>query len=145
PAEYIISGKDPGIYFNEGIQIAQRGSLVVADETIAAVPASLRHLFGLNIEPGAFGIRFMGFFVADAMRGTIVGQFPHFYPVWIAIGYGVDGLMGARAVIGFWALLGVLAVYFTGVRVAGRPAAAAGAGLLALNVVQVWNARYPNA
>ena len=28
PSEYIIGGKDPGIYINEGIQIAQRGTLV---------------------------------------------------------------------------------------------------------------------
>ena len=42
-------------------------------------------------------------------------------------------------------MLGVLAVYFLGARLVGRPAAAAAAGLLSLNVVQVWFARYPNA
>ena len=26
PSEYIIGGKDPGVYMNEGMQIAQRGS-----------------------------------------------------------------------------------------------------------------------
>ena len=29
PSEYIIGGKDPGVYMNEGVQIAQRGALVV--------------------------------------------------------------------------------------------------------------------
>ena len=27
PSEYIIGGKDPGVYMNEGIQIAQRGAI----------------------------------------------------------------------------------------------------------------------
>ena len=44
-----------------------------------------------------------------------------------------------------WAILGVLAVYFAGRRLAGAPAAWAAAALLTLNVVQVWFARYPNA
>jgi hypothetical protein len=39
----------------------------------------------------------------------------------------------------------LLAVYFAGARLVGRPAAAAGTALLALNVVQVWFARYPNS
>ena len=47
--------------------------------------------------------------------------------------------------VSFWGLLGVLSVYFLGARLLGRPAAAAAALLLALNVVQVWFARYPNA
>ncbi len=39
----------------------------------------------------------------------------------------------------------MLAVYFAGARFVGRAAAAAAACLLALNVIQVWFARYPNA
>ena len=33
----------------------------------------------------------MGFYLLDADEGSVVGQFPHLYPVWIAIGYGVNG------------------------------------------------------
>jgi hypothetical protein len=146
PAEYVIGGKDPGIYLNEGIQIAQRGSLIVSDETVKSIPQQYRSLFfPLGTDPSYYGIRFMGFFLMDPAQGTVVGQFPHLYPMWIAIAYGVSGLTGARWVIGLWAALGVLAVYFAGARIAGRYAAAAGAGLLAINIVQVWNARYPNA
>ena len=39
-------------------------------------------------------------------------------------------------------MLGVLAVYFAGAFALGRPAALAGAGLLAVHVAQVWFARY---
>ena len=42
-------------------------------------------------------------------------------------------------------MFGLLAVYFAGTRLAGRPAALAAAALLAVNVVQVWYGRYPNA
>ena len=38
PSEYVMGGKDPGVYVNEGIQIAQRGALVVHDRVIAELP-----------------------------------------------------------------------------------------------------------
>jgi hypothetical protein len=146
PAEYIIGGKDPGAYMNEGIQIAQRGALVVHDDTIRTLPPFARDLFiPSHQREDYYSVRFMGFFVSDPDRGLVVGQFPHLYPASIAIGYGIDGLTGARRVSGLWAILGLLAVYFAGARLFGKPAAAAGAVLLALNVVDVWFARYPNA
>ena len=37
-AEYIAGGKDPGVYLNEGAQIARRGALVVRDPDVASVP-----------------------------------------------------------------------------------------------------------
>ena len=146
PSEFVIGGKDPGVYINEGIQIAQRGTLVISDEIVAAVPPVFRDLFFPDRgDPTYYINRFMGFFLLDPTRGTVVGQFPHLYPIWIAVAYGVDGLNGARGILGLWGILGLLAVYFLGSRVVGRAAAAAGAGLLAVNVVQVWYARYPNA
>ena len=151
PSEYIIGGKDPGTYINEGIQIAQRGSLLIRDETIAAVPSVTRDLFfprhtleGGLARPEYYSIRFMGFFIKDPDRGTVVGQFPHVFPASIAIAYGIHGLTGARMITPIWAALGVLAVYFAAARLLGRAAAAAAAGLLALHVMQVWFARYPS-
>ena len=147
PSEYIIGGKDPGVYVNEGIQIAQRGAIVATDPVVANVPAFARDLF-FPSDPGHdrfAGLRFMGFYVVDPDRARVVGQFPHVYPASIAIGHGLDGLTGARRTVVFWGLLGVLSVYFFGARLFGRPAAAAAAALLVINVVQVWFARYPNA
>ena len=147
PSEYVIGGKDPGVYVNEGIQIAQRGAIVANDAVVANVPPFARDLF-FPSDPGHdrfAGLRFMGFYVVDPERGRVVGQFPHVYPASIAIGHGLDGLTGARRAVVFWGLLGVLSVYFFGARLFGRPAAAAAATLLLINVVQVWFARYPNA
>jgi hypothetical protein len=146
PAEYVIGGKDPGVYINEGIQIAQRGALVVHDETIASLPPFARDLFiPWHQRREYYSVRFMGFFVSEPDSGLVVGQFPHLYPASVAIGYGIDGLTGARRTSGVWAILGLLSVYFAGARLLGKPAAAAAALLLALNVVDVWFARYPNA
>jgi hypothetical protein len=146
PAEYVIGGKDPGTYMNEGIQIAQRGSLVTIDEVIASVPPPARDLFFPSHENRYYySLRFMGFFIEDPDSGAVVGQFPHLFPASIAIGYGIDGLTGARRTVGFWAALGLLAVYFAGVRIAGRAAATAAAALLGLHVLQVWYARYPSS
>ena len=146
PAEYIIGGKDPGVFVNAGVQIAQRGTFVYRDPVVAAVPADLRDLF-IPHDPTReryIGLRFMGYFVLDPDTGSVVSQFQHVYPASIAIGYALAGLHGALRAVTFWGVLGVLSVYFLGARLFGRPAAAAAAMLLALSVVQVWFARYPN-
>lgn len=145
-AEYVMGGKDPGVYMNEGIQIAQRGRLVIVDPVVSSVPDFARDLFfPWYHQDDYYSLRFMGFFVQSPDRGTVVGQFPHLFPASIAVGYGLDGLTGARDTTPCWALLGLLAVYFAGARWLGRVPAAAGAALLALNVVEVWFARYPNS
>ena len=146
PAEYINGGRDPGVYFNTGIQIAKSGSLSVDDRVVRTVPGEYLDLF---LRPD-FNIpivdrRFLGFFVTDEENGTVVGQFLQLYPLWIAIAYDAYGLTGARYVQGLWALLGVLAVYFAGAALLGRQAAFAGAALLSVNVAQVWFARFFNA
>jgi hypothetical protein len=149
-SEYVMGGKDPGTYMNEGIQIAQRGSIVIHDSVLEAVPEEFRPMF-LSIDAGEVeqgldeGVRFMGFFVQSRSRGEVMGQFPHAFPAWIAIGYGLDGLSGARHAVGVWAILGLLAVFFAAARFTGRGPAFVGTVLLAINVAEVWYSRYPNS
>jgi len=146
PAEYIVGGKDPGVYINEGVQIGQRGALITHDALVAAIPPPFRNLFYPPYGHEAYySLRFMGFFILDPTAGTVVGQFPHLFPVWVAIGYGLYGLTGALHALGGCAILGVLGVFFLGARLAGRTTAGAAAALLAISVVEVWFARYPNA
>ena len=123
-AEYVIGGKDPGTLLNEGVQIAQRGQIVLRDADIASVPAPFRDFFfppHLNQQQWYYGIRFMGFFIQDPADGRVIGQFPHLFPASIAIGYGLNGLSGARQAVAVWAILGLVAVYFVGARMFGRP------------------------
>src|SRR5262245_33092303 len=145
-AEYVLGGRDPGVYVSEGIQIAQGRSLVTTDHIAAAVPASMRDLFFPSYsDPNYYSVRFMGFHLRDPDVGSVTGQFPQGYPIWIAIAYGLDGVTGTRRVIAWWAILGVLAVYFAGTRLIGPVPAAAAAGLLCVHVIQTWYARYPNS
>ena len=150
PSEYVMGGRDPGVYLNEGVQIAQRGSLIIDDPVVRAVPQEYRQLFfqppPITQDITAYdSLRFMGFFILDPTHGTVVGQFPHLYPTWIAIAYDSYGLTGARYVLGLSAILGILAVYFAGAHLLGRPAAFVGAALLTVHVTQVWFSRFPNA
>ena len=95
PSEYILGGKDPGVYINEGIQIAQRGSIITNDAVIKSVPPPFRDLFFPSYKTTAYySLRFMGFFIKNPDDGSVVGQFPHLFPSWIAIGYGINGLTG---------------------------------------------------
>jgi hypothetical protein len=143
---HVIGGKDPGTYVNEGVQIAQRGSLVVRDEVVSSLPRQVRDLFfPRHPSDQYYGTRFMGFFVQDPDRGTVVGQFPQLFPAWIAVGYDLDGLRGGLAATPVAALLGLLAVYFAGARLVGRGSAFLGTALLALNVATIWFAREPNS
>lgn len=145
-SEYVIGGKDPGVYINEGIQIAQRGTLTIHDTAIEQVPAFARDLFFPSEHKAEYySAGFMGFFIQDPAAGRVVGQFPHLFPASIAVTYGANGLTGARRAVAWWALLGVLAVYFLGARLFGRGVAFAAAALLTLHVIQVWFARYPNS
>ena len=146
PAEYVIGGKDPGVYMNEGIQIAQRGTFLYEDPVVRSVPPFARDLFFPSHQRAEYySVRFMGFPIMSPDTGLVVGQFPHLFPAAIAVGYGIDGLTGARRTAGVFAILGLLAVYFAGARLFGRSVGAAAAGLLAFNLVQVWFAKYPNS
>ena len=147
PSEYIIGGKDPGDLHERGdSDRAARRDRMCGIPVVSSVPPFARDLFFPSYQrPDYYSLRFMGFLIKNPDTGEVVGQFPHLFPASIAIGYGLDGLTGARRAVGVWAILGVLAVYFAGRRLAGAPAAWTAAALLTLNVVQVWFARYPNA
>src|SRR5919106_2395126 len=61
-SEWVLGGRDPGVYTNSGIQIAQRQSLVTTDRVVADVPPQMRDLFfPYTGQPGYYGDRFMGF------------------------------------------------------------------------------------
>lgn len=145
-SEYILGGKDPGVYVNEGIAIARTGALFRQDATVRAVPAAARDLFFPNEgNDDYYGHRFMGVYINDPASGAVITQFPHLFPASIAVGYRLGGIAGAVRTTTVWALLGLLAVYFFGARLIGRLASFFAVLLLGLNLVEVWYGRYPNA
>ena len=145
-AEYIMGGKDPGVYVNEGISLHRTGTIFRHDSIVAAVPAPVKELFFHDYpDPVYYGVRFMGVFLNDPNSGEVISQFPHFLPASMTLGYAFGGLRGATTTVVVWAVFGLLAVYFFGVRLTGRGPAFLACALLAVNVIEAWYARYPNA
>ncbi|HEX5070584.1 MAG TPA: hypothetical protein VFV78_10265 [Vicinamibacterales bacterium] len=145
-SEYILGGKDPGVYVNEGIAIDRTGRIFRHDATIAAVPAASRDLFFPNEgNDDYYGHWFMGVYINDPATGEVIPQFPHLLPASIAIGYRIAGIPGATRTTVAWGVIGLIAVYFFGARLIGRLASFFAVLLLALNLVEVWYGRYPNA
>ena len=145
-AEYIIGGKDPGVYVERRHADRPAGRRRSrGNDLVKSVPRDLRGLFMPAALPsGLYGVRFMGFFVTNPRTARSSAS----SPISIrrrSIGYGLDGLTGARHVSSLCAALGVVALFFLASRLVGRPAAAVAGVLLAVNVVQVWFARYPNS
>jgi hypothetical protein len=59
-AEYIIGGKDPGVYVNEGISLHRTGTIFRHDAIVAAVPEPVKDLYYTDYPPTEYyGIRFM--------------------------------------------------------------------------------------
>jgi len=145
-SEYILGGKDPGVYVNEGVAIAHSGALFRQDATVSGVPAAARDLFFPNEgNDDYYGHRFMGVYINDPASGGVITQFPQLFPASVALAFQLAGTVGAAKAVVAWAVLGLLAVYFSGARLIGRLASFFAVLLLALNLVEVWFGRYPNA
>jgi hypothetical protein len=139
---YVAGDKDPGGYVMHAFEIARTGSYAFLD-TLLRTP-------GLPVELQGTNARFPAVWVHDAAAGVIVPQFYHLWPALLATSYEVRGY-GALADTG--PVLGVLAVMAAAVVArrlvgAGRAGLVAGwaAGLLlATNMLQVWQAKYPTS
>jgi len=86
--------------------------------------------------------RMPGLFVANLEHGTVVPQFYHLYPTWLAIGFALLGLRAGLVMTPYLTLLGGLGVYLLARRLFGGWIGFAGYLFLSLNALQVWFARY---
>src|SRR5262245_30573147 len=85
----------------------------------------------------------MGVPLESPGSGRVVPEFFHLFPAFGAYLFQAMGVKGALATPPVFGVLGTLAVYFALRRLLGGAPALLAALLLALNVVQVWFARYP--
>jgi hypothetical protein len=139
---YGVADKDPGGYVSHAVEIAHSGDYAFTDPVLHdKLPVQLT-------SPGA---RFAGVWVRDAATGRIVPQFYHLWPALLATAYDADGYDGLRFAVPLMGVLAVLCMVAVARRVgtalAGRTAGliAAGAGglLLATNMLEVWQSRFP--
>ncbi|HST67960.1 MAG TPA: hypothetical protein VLM05_22510 [Mycobacteriales bacterium] len=131
---YASGDKDPGGYVMHAFAIARDHSTWIHDPILAAdVPVQLA-------SPGA---RFPAVWISDAATGTIFPQFYHLWPALLATSLDVGGY---GALVATAPLLGGLAVVL-GVliarRIGGLVAAWVVGALLATNMMEVWQAKYP--
>ena len=140
---YGVADKDPGGYVTHAIEIAHHGDYGFTDPIVRDLPNQW--------QPTSPDAVFPGVWVRDAPTGRIVPQFYHLWPALLATAYDVGGIDGLRFAVPLMGVLAVLCIVAllrrVGDAVAGPSAAlvAAGAGglLLATNMLQVWQSRYP--
>jgi hypothetical protein len=152
PYPWIVGGRDPGVYVNTGINIANTGKIIIHDSFMANLDSITQKLFyTIETQPAILnnisyqGIQFPGFYITNAQTGEIVPQFFYLWPVWIAIFHSIFGLDGALYCTPFFAILALLSVYFTGKILYNNIAGLFASLILALNFAQIWYARYPTS
>jgi hypothetical protein len=144
PSEYLLGGRDPGTYVAAMGLIARTGGIAVTDPVVLSIPRQDVDLFYRN--PGnpdfSWG-RFMGFPLERPESGRVFPEFFHLFPAFGAYLFAAFGVKGALATPPLFGILGTLAVFFALRRLFGDAPALLAGLLLAVNVVQVWFARYP--
>lgn len=164
PHETILGAADAGVYVSTAAHIARQGAIVVYDATLAHMDpllqaAILRPIPDATLAPAYL---FPGFNVIDASAGSVLPDFFHYHPVWLAVAFALGDLLGgtelavhaALMMPGLWALLGAVAIYLTLRRVVGAldlgnqnlaalVISAVALGALSICALQVWFARYP--
>jgi hypothetical protein len=132
---YGAADKDPGVYVAHAFAIARGGDVRLHDEVLARLP---------DVTRWDEQSRFPGVYpVGD--RPEVIAQFYHLYPATMAF---LGRLAGQSAMVDLNPLLAIgsaLGLYLVGRRVAGPLAGAVAAAVLAVNMIQVWQAKYPSS
>jgi hypothetical protein len=134
---YGVSDKDPGGYVAHAVQIARGGSYSFTDPALADpdLPVTLT-------SPGA---RFPGIWVRNDRTGLMVPQFYHLWTSLLATAYDVAGYGGITAATPLVGVVAVMVLVALLRRVGGVAAAWIGGVLIATNMLQVWQAKYPTS
>jgi Dolichyl-phosphate-mannose-protein mannosyltransferase len=133
---YGVGDKDPGLYVAHGMSIARTGSYALDDPVLdrSRIP---------SVTLASPGARLPGVWIRDLRAHRDVPQFYHLFPAALATAYRAARL---RGIINLNPVFGVLAVLATAAVVRRAFGAVAGtvAGLLlATNMPEVWQAKYP--
>jgi len=144
PGEYLLGGRDPGIYVAAMGTIARTGAILSVDPTVLSIPRQDLELFFRHPDgPDYTWGRFMGFPLERPQTGRVVPEFFHLFPAFGAYLFQAMGVRGALAAPVVFGVLGTLAALLALRRIFGAAPALLGALLLAVNVLQAWFGRYP--
>lgn len=145
PFEYILGGRDPGVYVSAGVLMARAGAIPFNDPQVDSLSAEGRSLF--IGEHNSHGIitteRLQGFWYPGRSLEGLVSQGLHLFPAWIGLGTWLCGYPALLWFIPFIAAFSLLSVYYFTARFAGTGAAVIAVLLLAVSPVQIYFSRYP--
>jgi hypothetical protein len=133
-------GKDPGAYVSHAIAIARVGSTSLDDPVLdrSRVPA-------VAITPEDDHGRFPAIWISDRDPHRVVLQFYHLWPALLASAFELGGYTGLANLTPLCGVLAVLLLTLAVRRAFGLAAAGLAGLLLAANMLQVWQAKYPSS
>jgi hypothetical protein len=133
-------GKDPGAYVSHAIAIARVGSSSYTDPVLdrSRVPA-------VEVMREDDASRFPAIWIGDRDAQRIVLQFYHLWPALLASAFAAGGYTGLANLTPLCGVLAVLLVTLAARRAFGLLAGALAGLLLAANMLQVWQAKYPSS
>jgi len=146
PAEFIPTYRDPGEYVNIAVKLSESGALRFRDPDFAEFHAPEKQALFLSerLDKAPYPEVLPGFYLADAVKGELLPQFFHLYPLWLSLCFKLwrfEGLFLFNAVLG---TLGVLLVVALAKLLFESPLVGLASGLLlACNAGQVWMSRSP--
>lgn len=154
PFEYVFGGRDPGVYIAVGAGLARKGNLQFYDAQIASLsPEDQEFYYRLRGVEGNkdFGDsycknrQYPGLFATNLENGEITPQFYPLYPVLLAAGYSLGGLIGELAMTPFLAIFALIAVYLFTRHLFSEKVALVTLLLLLVSYPILWYSRYPNS
>ena len=144
PTEYLLGGRDPGVYVAAMGMIGRTGGIEYTDPVVQSIPIEDVGLIYRNPDsPDFTWARFAGFPLESPRTARVFPEFFHLFPAFGAFLFQSMGVKGALATPPIFGVLGTLGAFFLLRRLFGPAPALLGGLLLATNVVQVWFARYP--
>lgn len=146
PFDTTVWAADSSVYMSYARQILRSHELVFEDPLLAEIPPELRRELFSNREAGDVTgsyTRFPGgFLIPDIESARVTAGFAPVFPLLVALFQGVFGASAGLFVAPLFAMLGVVAVFFVGWRLAGPVTGTLAAGLLVLSLPQTWFARF---
>ncbi|MFH1037780.1 MAG: glycosyltransferase family 39 protein [PVC group bacterium] len=144
PTEYIFGGWDPGVYAGTAAHIARTGSIVVADDRPFFLTPEERADFSREHRAGYLE-KYPGFRRSGPGGTRLIPQFYHLFPALLAVASFPAGLAGGFYLTPILGMLSLLAVYLAVREFWSRSEALLAVFLLTVNLVQIWQARFPTA
>jgi hypothetical protein len=155
PNEYVLGGRDHGVYVNTGAAIARSGGILLTDPLLVDLLPNERQALTFfepllrndqsiprTWHPGS---SVPGFYLFHFDSPIVSPHGFHLYPVWFAVLTATAGIHFSLFLTPALAVLSLAAMMLTLRRSLGARVALLAAALLAVNLAQLWYARTPSA